>query len=204
MKQNNIMNNNNNNNKCATASVVRGKLIESSNVDLPNYVTIQALYILDSYKYLGVLNNAVKDSKVKSLVITNYKKVRKILKSALNGRNIIIAINTLAIPLVRYTGGIIKWTQAEVRSLDVSTRKLLTMYLWVIIWHLTLSLGFRKFLLLTNLALKKRLLIVNTVVPRRTLRIGKKSDYMDNFFATLWILLICVFNGNGKQSLKGN
>ena len=87
-------------NKCATASVVRGKLIESSNVDLPNDVTIQALNVLDSYKYLGVFeNNVVKDSKVKSLILTNYKKrVRKILKSALNGRNIIIAINTWAIP----------------------------------------------------------------------------------------------------------
>jgi len=50
----------------------------------------------------------VKDSEVKSLVIMNYKKrVRKILKSALNGKNIIIAINTWAIPLIRYTDGII-------------------------------------------------------------------------------------------------
>ena len=54
---------------------MRGKLIESSNVDLPNDVTIQVLNILDSYKYLGVFeNNVVKDSKVKSSVIMNYKK----------------------------------------------------------------------------------------------------------------------------------
>ena len=53
---------------------MRGKLIESSHVELPNDVIIQALNILDSYKYLGVYeNNVVKDSKVKSLVITNYK-----------------------------------------------------------------------------------------------------------------------------------
>ena len=101
---------------CATASVARGKQIESSNVDLPNDVTIQILNILDSYKYLGVFeNNVVKDSEVKSLVITNYKKrVRKILKSAWNGRNIIIAINTWAISLIRYTGGIIKWWNNKV------------------------------------------------------------------------------------------
>jgi len=87
-------------------------------------VSIKALDVFESYKYLE--NNVIKDSKIKSAVITNYKKrVRKILKS---GKNIIIAINTWAIPLVRYTAGIVKWTQAEVRSLDVSTRKLLTMH----------------------------------------------------------------------------
>ena len=117
-------------NKCATTSVVRGKLTESSNIALPDDVTIKGLDVFESYKYLGVFeNNVIKDSKIKSVVITNYKKrVRKTLKSALNGKNIIIAINTWAIPLVRYTAGIVKWTQAEVRSLDVSTRKLLTMY----------------------------------------------------------------------------
>ena len=33
-----------------------------------------------------------------------------------------------AIPLVRYTAGLIKWTQTGIRTLDISTRKLLTLY----------------------------------------------------------------------------
>ena len=53
---------------------------------------------------------------------------RKILKSVLNRKNIIITINTSAIPLLCYTTGVVKETQAEMRSLDVSTRKLSTMY----------------------------------------------------------------------------
>jgi len=117
-------------NKCATASVVRGKLVESNDVSLDVDVTIPALDVLDSYKYLGLFENEViKDSKIKLLVTSNYKKrVRKILKSALNGRNVIIAINTWAIPLIRYTAGIVKWTQAEIKALDVSTRKLMTLH----------------------------------------------------------------------------
>jgi len=117
-------------NKCATASVVRGKFVESNDVTLDSDVMIPALDVLDFYKYLGLFENEViKDSKIKSVITSNYKKkIRKVLKSALNGRNVIIAINTWAIPLIRYTAGIVRWTQAEIKALNVSTRKLLTLH----------------------------------------------------------------------------
>ena len=44
--------------------------------------------------------------------------MRKILKSKLNGGNIIKAINRWAVPVVRYRAGIIDWTQAELEDLD--------------------------------------------------------------------------------------
>ena len=37
-------------------------------------------------------------------------------------------MNVWAIPILRYTAGIVNWTRAELKSLDISTRKLLTMY----------------------------------------------------------------------------
>ena len=37
-------------NKCTTTSVMRGKLVESSNVALADNATIQALDVLDFYK----------------------------------------------------------------------------------------------------------------------------------------------------------
>ena len=52
--------------------------------------------------------------------------MRKILKSKLNGGNIITAINRWAVPVVRYTAGIIDWTQTELEDLDRKTRKLMT------------------------------------------------------------------------------
>ena len=52
--------------------------------------------------------------------------MRKILKSKLNGCNIIKAINSWAVLVVRYTTGIIDWTQAELEDLDRKTRKLIS------------------------------------------------------------------------------
>ena len=51
--------------------------------------------------------------------------MRKILKPKLNGGNIIKAINSWAVPVVRNTAGIIDWTQAELEDLDRKTRKLM-------------------------------------------------------------------------------
>ena len=53
-------------------------------------------------------------------------RVCKILKSKLNGGNTIQAINNWAIPVIRYTAGIVDWTIAELEDLDRKTRKLMT------------------------------------------------------------------------------
>ena len=53
-------------------------------------------------------------------------RVRKILKSKLNGGNTIQAINNWAVPVIRYTAGIVDRTIAELEDLDHKTRKLMT------------------------------------------------------------------------------
>ena len=50
----------------------------------------------------------------------------KILKSKLNGGNIIKAVNSWTVPVVRYTAGIIDWRQAELEDLDRKIRKLMS------------------------------------------------------------------------------
>ena len=81
-------------------------------------------------KYVGLFeNDQFKESLVKEIIVSSYKeRIKKLLRSALNARNLILGINMWAIPLVRYTTGLIKWTQTEMKTLDISTRKLLTMY----------------------------------------------------------------------------
>ena len=54
--------------------------------------------------------------------------MRKILKSKLNGGNIIKAINSWAVQVVRYTTRIIDWTQAELEDLNRKTRKLMSVH----------------------------------------------------------------------------
>ena len=54
------------------------------------------------------------------------RRVRKVAQSKLNGGNFIQAINTWAVSLIRYPGGIIEWMKQELKELDRRTRKLLT------------------------------------------------------------------------------
>ena len=49
------------------------------------------------------------------------------LKSKLNGKNKINAINTWAVSVLRYGAGTIRLTKEELKSLDRMTRKVLTM-----------------------------------------------------------------------------
>ena len=51
-----------------------------------------------------------------------------ILKSKLNGKNKIHAINTWAVALFRYGAGIINWKVDELKKIDRTTRKTFTMY----------------------------------------------------------------------------
>ena len=79
-------------NKCATTSAMKGNFVERSDVALANDFTIQAIDVLDFYEYLGMFEN---EAIIVSIVTSIYKKrVKKALKSALNGRNVIMAINT--------------------------------------------------------------------------------------------------------------
>ena len=50
------------------------------------------------------------------------------LKSKLNGENIILAINSRAFSILNYEAGIVSWTEMELEELDQRTRKLMTMY----------------------------------------------------------------------------
>ena len=49
------------------------------------------------------------------------------LQTELNVRNKIMAINSLAIPIVTYGFNILNWTISEIKRLDIKVRKLLTM-----------------------------------------------------------------------------
>ena len=56
------------------------------------------------------------------------RRTRKLLETKLNCRNLIKEINTLAVPLVRYSGPFLKWTRDELKQMDQRTRKLMTMH----------------------------------------------------------------------------
>ena len=71
----------------------------------------------------------MKENEMKEKTIKEYKRrLRLILKSKLNGKNKITAINTWAVAIFRYGAEIIDWKESELKSIDGKTRRMLTMY----------------------------------------------------------------------------
>ena len=79
---------------------------------------------------MGIVElDKIKENEMKEKTIKEYKRrLRLILKSKLNGKNKITAINTWAVAIFRYGAGVIDWKESELKSVDRKTRKTLTMY----------------------------------------------------------------------------
>ena len=114
--------------KCAKLTIKRGKYKSSSNIVVDPETTIKQLDEHDSYKYLGISENAgVSHNKMKAVLRKEYvRRVRMVMQSQLNSKNKFEAINSLAIPVLMYSYNIINWTKSELLRLDTKTRKLLT------------------------------------------------------------------------------
>jgi hypothetical protein len=84
----------------------------------------------DEYKYLGILElDKIMEGEMKRKFVKEHgRRLRLVLKSKLNGRNKIMAMNTWAVALLRYGAGVWKWTKDEIAAIDRKTRKLMTMY----------------------------------------------------------------------------
>ena len=93
-------------------------------IELPNQDNIRTLAENETYKYLGI-----KQVKMKNNIQKEYPwRTRKLLETKLSSRNLIKRINTWAVPRVRYSGPFLKWTREELRQMDQSTKKLMTMH----------------------------------------------------------------------------
>ncbi|XP_047481697.1 uncharacterized protein LOC125034100 [Penaeus chinensis] len=115
--------------KCGVLIMKRGKIVESDCLCMPDDTMMRNIEE-SGYKYPGILEaDGIKHDEMKELLTKEYiRRVRNVLKLKLNGGNIISAINSRAVSIVRYGAGIIKWTKNELEELDRKTRKLMTMY----------------------------------------------------------------------------
>ena len=115
--------------KCGVVILKKGKLVKFDGIHLPNQEIMKKV-VENGYTYLGILVlDEIKEHKMKIKVTVGYKKrLRLILKSKLNGKNKIQAINIWALALLRYGTGIINWKVDELEKMDRTTRKTLTMY----------------------------------------------------------------------------
>lgn len=115
--------------KCARVFVRKGKHVTSPVVPSDNS-EIKHLEPEDSYKYLGIEESmSIHHKPMKEKVKKEYiRRLRMILKSELSSPNKIKAINSLAVPVLLYTFGVINWTKTDIQGIDRKTRKILTMY----------------------------------------------------------------------------
>ena len=109
---------------------MKGKLASTGNIVIDDDTEIQELDQEGVYKYLGVdESDGIQHCKMKEKIRKEYnRRVRLILRTELNGRNKIEAINSLAVPVVQYIFGIIDWKISELKKIDTKTRKLLNMH----------------------------------------------------------------------------
>ena len=112
-------------NKCAVLIMKKGKMTKCEGIKMPYGSLIRNIDEGDIYKYLGILEaDDVKHKEMKEKMRTEYfRRVRKILKSKLNSSNMIQAINSRAVSLIKYGAGIIKWTVEELKEVDRKTKK---------------------------------------------------------------------------------
>jgi len=105
--------------KCAEATFKRGKMVKSTNVVLNGNTVIKELDQENTYKYLyvnksnGIQHSTMKEKLQKECI----RRVRSIMKTELNSKNRITAINTLAIPVVTYSFNVVNWNLKELKKL---------------------------------------------------------------------------------------
>ena len=116
--------------KCAMLVMEKGKILKSVGIELPDGKFNKSLQEGESYKYLGILEaDKFLEEKMKLNVLKEYiRRLRKVLKSKLNGRYLVRGVNAWAVSLIRYSAAFVSWRKNELQAIDRKTRKLFTMY----------------------------------------------------------------------------
>jgi len=115
--------------KCETLCIAKVKL-EMGNFTTEDDDTMEAMNEDDMYRYLGHMQaKQIKHARMKQKLGEEYlNRTKSILKTKLNGKNMIKAINTYATPVLTFSFGIVKWTPTDLENLQTKMRTLLTRY----------------------------------------------------------------------------
>ena len=106
--------------KCAMLVMEKGKIVKSVGIELTD-----GRKEGESYKYLGILEaDKFLEEKMKLNVLKEYiRRLRKVLKSKLNGGNLVFGVNTWAVSLLKYSAVFFSWRKSELHAIDRKTRK---------------------------------------------------------------------------------
>ena len=100
--------------KCAMLVMEKGEIVRSVGIELPDVKVIKSLQEGESYKHLGILEaDKFLEEKMKLNVSKEYiRRLRKVLKSKLNGGNLVHGVNTWAVSLLRYSAAFDSWRKS--------------------------------------------------------------------------------------------
>ena len=106
--------------KCALVNIQRGKVTRTEGIQLPDGINIKDIDG-SGYKYLGIIEGeAIKHQEMKEKISKEYiKRLKAILKTQLW---------KWAVPVIRYSAGIVDWKNSELCNMDRKTRKVLNMH----------------------------------------------------------------------------
>ena len=105
-------------------------IVKSVGIALPDGKVIKLLQESKRKKYLGILKaDKFLEEKMKLNVSKEYiGKLIKVLKSKLNGENLVHGVNAWELSLFRYSAGFISWRKSELQAIGRKSRKLFTIY----------------------------------------------------------------------------
>ena len=85
------------------AVLEEGEMVQTGGIEPPDRKRMREAN-LDGYKYLGVLQlDSVMNRKMRRKVQSEYiKRVKKLLRSQLNGKNVMAGMNAWAVGIIRY------------------------------------------------------------------------------------------------------
>ena len=114
--------------KCEVLIMKTGKLVKTEGKSMHNGKVIKNIEE-GGYKYLEILEaDSIKQEEMKGQIKKeSTRSVKNILKSKLNGWNIISTINSKSVSIVKSGAVIICCTKMKLEELDRKTRKLVTM-----------------------------------------------------------------------------
>ena len=114
--------------KCGVIIMKRGKMVTCDGINLLDGEKINSINE-EGYRYLGIVElDGKKEKEMKERFTKQYKRrIRLILKSNLNSRTAISAMNIWAVAVMRYGAGLVKWTKEELEKLDRQKRKIMAM-----------------------------------------------------------------------------
>ena len=97
----------------------KAKIVKSAGIPLPDGKIIKFLQEDESYKYLAILEaDKFSEEKIKFNVSKEYiRRLRKVLKSNLNGENLVRGVNTWEVSLLRYSAAFVSWRKSELQTI---------------------------------------------------------------------------------------